>query len=212
MGAADAAARGKLVGVPVTASCDAGLVVALICAVSVLASTSVSSVDLHQSRLTTIELASCKRVADDANGVAWTCPGLPGYPVYFVQSRKHQMMSFGAEPEKRLSASQTLRADNSIFDGKRRPTVEWRIERTSDNTLVPFATIVRYHTSRGNAKGEVLVITKIAAKQSCQVALVDVRANDHPMALARMWANAHASRMECPDKPLLLGRHGESPM
>jgi hypothetical protein len=212
MRAADAAARGKTVELPVTASCDAGLVVALTCAVSVLISTSASSVDLHQSRLTTIELASCNRVANDADGVAWTCPGLPGYPVYFVQGRQHQMMSFGPEPEKRQSARQTLRADNSIFDGKRRPTIEWRIERTSDNALVPFATIVRYYTSRGSAKGEVLVITKIAAEQSCQVALVDVRANSHPMALARMWANAHAGRMECPDKPLVLGRHGESPM
>jgi hypothetical protein len=212
MRAADVAARGEVAGLSATTSCAVSLAVAMVWGVSALSSTSASGVDLHQSRLTTIDLAACKRVTADADGVAWNCPGLPSYPVYLVEGRQRQMMSFGSEPEKRLSARQSLGSDNSIFDGKRRPTIEWRVERTTDNRFVPFATIVRYHTSRGSTKGEVLVITKIAAKQSCRVALIDVLANGHPMALARMWANANVSRMACPDKPLVLGRHGESPM
>jgi hypothetical protein len=195
-----------------TAPCVAGFAIVALLALAAVLPEPASAVDLHQSRLTTIDLQRCTRIAGDPARAAWACPGLQGYPIYVAEYRLHQMMSFGAQPDKRQSAKQTLGSDNSIFDGKRRPTVEWRVERSVDNRLVPFATIVRYYTTRGSVKGEVLVITKVDQKRSCQLALVDARANANPMALARMWANANAGRMECPEKPLVIGQHGKSPM
>jgi hypothetical protein len=198
-------------GIAATAQSVAGLAAVMLFSCLVVMSQPASGVDLHQSRLTTIDLERCRHVAKEPGGAAWTCPGLPGYPIY-IEGRRHQVMSFGAQPDRRQSAKQTLVSENSIFAGKRRPTVELRVERAADNRLVPFATIVRYYTTRGGSTGEVLVITKVDSKRSCRVALIDVHANANPMALARMWANANVSRMKCPEQPLVLGQHGKSPM
>ena len=77
---------------------------------------------------------------------------------------------------------------------------------------MPFATIVRFHTSLEGANGEVLVITKVDAKQSCHLAMIDARANPDAMATARAWAIAEARKRTCPEKPEILGQKGKSPM
>jgi hypothetical protein len=209
---AASAVSAKASGIVARAQSVTGLAIVALFGSPVVMPEPASGVDLHQSRLTTIDLERCKRIAKDSGGAAWTCPGLPGFPIYIVEGGLRLSMSFGEQPDKHQSARQTLGSENSIFEGKRRPTVEWRVERAAHNQMVPFATIVRYYTTRGSAKGEVLVITKVDQKRSCLVALVDVLANANPMALARMWANANVSRIECPEKPLVLGQHGKSPM
>ncbi len=169
-------------------------------------------VDLHKSLLTAIELKKCEQIRKHKDGGAWRCLGMRGYPVYFAEGDLRQMMAFGPSPEKRRSATQTLGAFNTIFDGKRRPTIEWRVEQLLNGRIVPFATIVRFHTSLEGVKGEVLVITKVDAAQSCHVAVIDAQANPDAMAMARTWAIAEARKRTCPDTPEVLGAKGKSPM
>lgn len=186
------------------------------CAVSlaVLSSSSVAAVavDLNKSRLSTIDLKECRRISKHRDGGAWLCPGLRGYPIYFAEGDLRQMMGFGSVPQKRTSATQTLGAFNTIFTGKRRPTVEWRVESDARGRIVPFATIVRFYTSREDAKGEVLVVTKIDEKESCRVAVIDALANPDAMAIARTWAIAEAKKQPCPAAPKVLGVAGNGPM
>ena len=185
--------------------------------VSSLAALSASSatavaVDLNKSRLTTIDLKECRRLSKNRDGGAWLCPGLRGYPIYLAEGDLRQMLGFGSAPQKRTSSTQTLNSFNTIFDGKRRPTVEWRVESDVRGRIVPFATIVRFHTSRDDAKGEVLVVTKVDAKESCRLAVIDALANPDAMAIARTWAIAEAKKRQCPATPTVLGASGKGPM
>ncbi|MEQ1718665.1 MAG: hypothetical protein ABL907_22210 [Hyphomicrobium sp.] len=164
-----------------------------------------AAVDLHKSRLSSIELPKCRRISKHPHGGAWICPGLRGYPVYFAEGDLRHMLAFGPTPQRRRSASQTLGQFNSVFQGKRRPTIEWRVETGADGKILPFATIVRFHTSLEGDSGEVLVITKVDAKDSCQLATIDAKVNPDAMAMARSWAIAEARRRSCPDTPEVLG-------
>lgn len=172
----------------------------------------VGAVDLHKSRLTALELKKCRQISRHKDGGAWICPGLRGYPVYFAEGDLRHMLAFGPTPQKRMSATQTLGAFNSVFQGKQRPTIEWRVEREANGRIVPFATIVRFHTSNDGVNGDVLVITKVDAKQSCQLAVIDARANADAMVVARTWAIAEARKRSCPEKPEVLGQPGKGPM
>ena len=164
-----------------------------------------AAVDLHLSRLTAIELGQCRVLRKHPHGGAWRCPGLKGYPVYFAEGDLRQMMAFGPNPEHRRSATQTLGPFNTIFDGKRRPTIEWRVERHGGGKVVPFATIVRYKTSVDGKDGGVLVVTKVDAKESCRLAVIDSLANPDAMATARTWAIAEARKRTCPQQPIVIG-------
>lgn len=177
-----------------------------------IAATPARAIDLKQSRLSVIELKTCQQIARHKDGGAWRCPGIRGYPVYFAEGDLRHFLAFGPQPEKRASATQTLGPFNSIFQGKRRPTIEWRVERVLSGRIVPYATIVRFHTSLEGANGEVLVISKVDAKQSCHLAMIDARANPDAMATARAWAIAEARKRTCPEKPEILGQKGKSPM
>jgi hypothetical protein len=171
-----------------------------------------AAVDLQMSRLSAIELKTCRQISRHKDGGAWRCPGLRGYPVYFAEGDLRHFLAFGPNPEKRRSATQTLGPFNSIFQGLRRPTIEWRVERLVNGRIVPFATIVRYYTDRDGEKGEVLVVTKVDARQSCQLALIDARADANAMATARAWAIAEARKRSCPDAPEVVGAKGKSPL
>lgn len=183
-------------------------------ALGLLATTSphARAVDLHKSRLTAIDLGKCQQTSKHKQGGAWRCPGIRGYPVYFAEGDLRHMLAFGPQPERRRSATQTLSPFNTIFDGKRRPTIEWRVERMFNGRIVPFATIVRFHTSLDGATGEVLVVTKVDATQSCRLAVIDALANPDAMATARAWSIAEARKRKCPDAPEVLGTKGKSPM
>lgn len=170
------------------------------------------AVDLNKSRLTTIDLKSCRQVLRHKDGGAWNCAGLRGWPVYVAEGDLRQMLGFGPAPHKRRSATQSLAAFNTIFDGKGRATVEWRVENDARGRGVPFATIVRYHTSRDGAKGEALVVTKVDAGNSCQLAVIDANANPDAMAIARAWAITEAKKRACPDTPITLGKVGKGPI
>lgn len=169
------------------------------------------AVDLNKSRLTAVEPDKCRKIRRHRDGDAWLCPGIAGYPVYFAEGDLRQMLAFGPAPQRRRSATQTLGPFNSIFQGRRRAMIEWRVEHDIRRRTVPYATIVRYFTSRDGDKGEMLVITKVDPKQSCQLAVIDARTNADAMALARAWAIAEARKRDCPEEPVVLGQPAKEP-
>jgi len=165
-----------------------------------------------KSLYTTVELKFCQPIKHHKAGDAWRCQGLPGYPVYVAAGDLHQFVSAGKDAEHRRAASQTLAPFNSIFeDGSRRATIEWRFERRGGGQ-VPYATIVRYHTSQQGRRGDVLVISKVTPQESCHVAYIDALANADAIALARRIADTKARTFDCRTEPQATGEIGRSPM
>jgi hypothetical protein len=176
-----------------------------------------------KSRFTTVELKSCEVIKLDSEGGAWTCKGLGGYPVYIAEGDLRQFISFGANGKSRRAATQTLKSFSSVFaPGHSRATIEWRFRR-ADGRDVPYATIVRFYTASGSTrtkgnggdgtKGEVLVVSKVTPTESCQLALIDARANPDAIILARSAADELSAGFDCKaDQPRVVGVTGRSPM
>jgi hypothetical protein len=165
-----------------------------------------------KSLYTTIDLKACKQTQRHKDGGTWICDGLPGYPIYVAEGDLRSFVSAGPRPEARRAASQTLGPFNSIFErGSNRATVEWRFIRRGERQI-PYATIVRFHTSRERRRGDVLVISKIGASESCHVAYVDALANEDAIALARRIADSKARSFDCRNEPHSEGETGRSPM
>jgi hypothetical protein len=165
-----------------------------------------------KSLYTTVELKACKPVKRHRDGGAWLCDGLAGLPVYVAEGDLRQFLSVGANAQKRRAASQTLGAFNSIFEnGSNRATVEWRFDRRGERKI-PYATIVRFHTSREGRKGDVLVVSKVSATETCHVAYIDALANQDAITLARFVADNQAKAFDCRNEPRAEGATGKSPM
>ncbi len=165
-----------------------------------------------KSLYTTIDLKVCKKIKRHRDGGAWMCEGLAGLPVYFAEGDLRQFVSVGAEAQKRRAATQTLGAFNSIFEaGSSRATVEWRFDRRGERKL-PYAIIVRFHTSRDGRSGDVLVVSKVSDAESCHVAYIDALANKDAIALARQIADTQTKSFDCRREPKPEGATGKSPM
>ena len=166
-----------------------------------------------KSRNTTINLKSCKVVARYQDGGAWNCAGIAGYPVYIAEGDLREYLAFGPNARKHRAADQTLPPFNTVFNGKTNlGSIEWRLESLEGGREVPFATIVRYSTKNDEGSGQVLIVTKIADGQSCQVARIDALANPDALALAREVADKEARAFDCKQDPKSFGNTGKSPM
>jgi hypothetical protein len=121
-------------------------------------------------------------------------------------------VSAGPDAEKRRAATQTFGAFNSIFErGSDRATIEWRFDRRGERQI-PYAIIVRFHTSSDERKGDVLVVSKVSASEACHVAYIDALANEDAIALARRIADGRARTFDCRRDPHPEGATGRSPM
>ncbi|MDO9381519.1 MAG: hypothetical protein Q7T86_01520 [Hyphomicrobiaceae bacterium] len=166
------------------------------------------AVQQAKSRYSTIELSKCR----SAGTSAWQCNGLPGYPVYVATAKLHTFVSVGPAGQTRRAAKQSLRVANTLFDGRSpRTAVEWRFI-IRDKKVVPYATIVRYFTQSKEARGEVVVVTRVTDAESCQVARIDALANRNAMVLAREIADRQARTFDCRQEPSIAGATGKSPM
>jgi hypothetical protein len=107
----------------------------------------------------------------------------------------------GSDAEKRRAATQTLAPFNSIFErGNDRATIEWRFARRAEQQI-PYAIIVRFHTSRDGHQRDVLVVAKVGERETCHVAYVEARANADAIALARHIADTEARSFDCSRDP-----------
>jgi hypothetical protein len=165
-----------------------------------------------KSLYTTIDLKACRQLKRDRDGGAWQCEGLGGMPVYVAEGDLRQFLSVGANPEMRRAATQTLGPFNSLFErGSDRAIIEWRFDRRGERQI-PYAIIVRLHTSRDGRKGDVLVVSKVGASETCHVAYIDALANSDAIALARRVADSRAKAFDCRQEPRTEGATGKSPM
>jgi hypothetical protein len=165
-----------------------------------------------KSLYTTVDLKIYKQVKRHRDGGAWRCGGLDDLPVYVAEGDLRQFVSVGANAEKRRAATQTLGAFNSMFEkGSTRATIEWRFDRRGERKL-PYAIIVRFHTSRDGRSGDVLVVSKVSDAETCHVAYIDALANPDAIALARQIADKQAKSFDCRQQPQTQGATGRSPM
>jgi hypothetical protein len=165
-----------------------------------------------KSLYTTVDLKACTQLKGDRDGGAWRCNGLGGIPVYIAEGDLRQFLSVGADAEKRRAATQTLGPFNSIFErGSDRATIEWRFDRRGERQI-PYAIIVRFHTSQDGRKGDVLVVSKVSATETCHMAYIDALANSDAIALARRVADLQAKTFDCRQEPHTEGATGKSPM
>jgi hypothetical protein len=165
-----------------------------------------------KSLYTTIQLGDCKQTKRHRDGGAWLCRGLNGIPVYVAEGDLRQFVSAGTNAESRRAATQTLGPFNSMFErNSRRATIEWRFERRGERRL-PYAMIVRFHTSQEGRKGDVLVVSKVSASETCHVAYIDALANSDAITLARFVADKRAKTFDCREEPRPEGATGKSPM
>jgi len=165
-----------------------------------------------KSLYTTVELSACKRVSRHRDGGAWLCKGLDSIPVYVAEGDLRHFVSAGTDAGKRRAATQTLGPFNSIFErGSDRATIEWRFDRRGDHRL-PYAIIVRFHTSNEGRRGDVMVVMKVTARETCHVAHIDALANQNAITLARFIADEKARGFDCRDEPRVEGATGRSPM
>jgi len=165
-----------------------------------------------KSLYTTVDLKACKQVGRHRDGGAWRCTGLAGLPVWVAEGDLRQFVSVGANPERRRAAKQTLAPFNSMFEaGSDRATIEWRFVRRGERQL-PYAIIVRFHTSSEGRRGDVLVVFKVSESETCHVAYIDALANEDAIALARRVADGPARTFDCRRQPRVEGEAGKSPM
>ena len=123
----------------------------LLCLTVVLCISTPAAANPVKSRYTTIELKTCKLVARHPDGNAWTCAGLPAFPVYIAEGDLRTYMAFGRNGKKHRAASQTLAPFNTIFDAAgKRATIEWRFVRRNGRDE-PYATIINYVTQNDTA-------------------------------------------------------------
>lgn len=197
---------------PAPRPASSGLATLAAIATMIAATTASAAINPPRSRFTTIDLKTCKVIKRHKDGNTWTCNGLRSYPVLYAEGDLRAFFSFGAEPEKRQAARQTLGSFSTIFERPgRRATVEWRFRRIG-GADVPYATIMRLFTSRDGARGEVLVVTKVSPTEACHMAYIDAVATPEAMALARSAADEMAAGWPCANPPRTLGGTGRSPM
>jgi hypothetical protein len=204
---------GFITGVRVKAATSA---VAYACAL-VLATGAGAVTTFQKSLFTSIDRKACTTLRTQADGKAYLCPGLDGFPIFLAEGLLpeglgHTFVAGGIEPDKSRAALQTLKALNTPFlHSSHRAIVEWRFTIQAKRK-VPFAMIMRYFTQLDGRKGEVLVVTRIAGKEACHVGYVDALANANAIVIARRIADERARSFDCRKDPSVEGERGKSPL
>lgn len=183
----------------------------VIAAATLTVGAGIAEAQAPSARETTIDLKACKVVKRHSDGNTWSCNGLAGHPVYYAEGDLRTFVSVGPNAGKRKAAEQTLGPFNSVFAGKsQRATLEWRVTGDAKKP-VPHATILRYYTSNDEGKGEVFVVMKVTAKESCHAALIEAFNDPKAIDFAREIADGPARTFDCKNDPVEHRRGGKSP-
>jgi hypothetical protein len=161
------------------------------------------------SKYLTFDIDKCPAVKKDEESGAVTlhCKHPSGYQIYVSDADVRITMGFGPKGMKQRSHSQSLNPFNNIHN-----VLELRY---FPGAAKPHAAIVRYHTNSGmgdGVKGQVLVVTKLAGEEACQIAHIDALANKDANELARQSADTAADFDCARDEPKIIGQTGKSPM
>lgn len=177
-------------------------------------STAHAATSRNRSMLTAVGRGDCVQLPASAGQEVMRCPGIGGWRVVLEQSADRAFITL--EPEHGRSgppsSRHTLAPTNHVVAPDRpRATIEWRVSRP-ERAPVPYATIVRYITSRDGSRGEVLVVSKVGPGGACHVAYIDALANREAIVIAREIADRRARVHDCAKPPTVEGLSGRSPM
>lgn len=158
-----------------------------------------------KSVYSTIEPASCKVLSRNVERTSWSCPGLPGYPVWLETRAMRTFVSVGGNGPSRRAGRQTLPWPNTPFSSSiERATLEWRIKQRGGRT-VPHATILRYFTGKEGTNRQMLVVMRVTPDEACHVAHVVASGQASAIAVARSIADAKAPSFDCKSQPTVIG-------
>jgi hypothetical protein len=161
-----------------------------------------------ESAYTTFDSDKCRhtRGRDVEDYGSWLCRGYRDIPVWLAAGDQRMYVSFGRGAAREPAAGETIPGFNDVYKG----AIEWRLERSRDGKLKPFATILRWNfmTSPDDRQtsGRKLVITKLGPGGVCHVGYVDARASPDANELARKLADEKARTFKCGvDTPQSVG-------
>lgn len=159
------------------------------------------------SAYTKIDLNACPYTPpaspEGTDGGRWTCAGYEGIPVHVAEGDLRMFVSFGANAADEPAAGQTLPQFNTINE-----TLEWRLVSDGGGWR-PFATILRWFPETADAvsgqsvTGQVLVVTRLGAGETCQVARIDAAAVRNANERAREIADTRARAFDCATDPIV---------
>ncbi len=148
------------------------------------------------SAYTKIDLTKCRVVMQDriSGSIAWRCEGYDGIELFIAEGDLRYFVSAGNNAGQRLAASQTFGPFNRI-----NTTLEWRLEGDGGGNWRPFATILRYFIAidEQGSEEQILVVSKIGADNSCQIAHINASRNPNANVLARQAADRLAKNFVC---------------
>lgn len=150
-----------------------------------------------RSEYTDLDFTQCTLIESDDTGAMSACPGLRGFPVLVGDGDLRMFVSYGATASAEPAMTETLPPFNHVGT-----KIEWLVDATDKDHPQPRATILRFITAgeNGDDKGQVLVVTQIKPRATCQIALVDALAVKDANAVARKLA-ATAGSYDCTKEP-----------
>ncbi len=149
------------------------------------------------SAYTKINLDECLLLDADDMGASWACPGYKGFPLYVAEGDLRFFVSYGFGAPSEKAARQTLPAFNTINN-----TIEWRLTQINGN-FFPTASILRFFPDISDQQGgefkegNILVVTKIEAGNTCHIAYIDAQLVDNANEIARNFADSEAPNFNC---------------
>ncbi|MDR3475598.1 MAG: hypothetical protein P4M09_28455 [Devosia sp.] len=129
------------------------------------------------------------------------CPGYKGIPVMIADDNARLAVSYGLRSTEEKAAGQMVLHASGLG-----PSIEWRLSNRG-GAWTPFATILRFKLDAhdGLPAAEVLVVTRLVAGETCQIAYVDATANPDAPALAERTADESAPDFDCNKEPVKVG-------
>jgi hypothetical protein len=162
-----------------------------------------------ESAYTEYDARACRHTAGEAveDYGTWLCPGYRGVSVWLHAGDQRMYVSFGPDAADEPAAGETIAHFNDAYKGK----IEWRLERLPGGKTRPFATILRWNymmdVDDRQARGRMLVVTRLGPGGVCHVGYVDARTNPDANELARELADADSRSFRCGvDKPAGVGK------
>jgi hypothetical protein len=148
-----------------------------------------------RSVYTDVDLAGCTMIYSYELGGDFACPGYKGYPVLISEGDLRMAVSYGFGAGDERAANQTFPQFNHLG-----PRIEWLLEDDPELGEVPVATILRFFIAPLDYEDpdhQVLVVTKIAPGNTCQIAHIDALANADANQMARDAAAALIPDFDC---------------
>lgn len=151
------------------------------------------------SAYTKLDFDACTQLFENEIAILLDCPGYKGYRVVVADVDLRQMVSYGPDAENEMAMGERFAPFNHV-----NTTLEWRLSDESGE-MKPFATILRWFLDMDEegAAYPMLVVTKLAPGNTCQIARIDVKLVPKANELARKIADTKAKDFDCANDEIM---------